>query len=199
MLGGAVRRVWIAALVCAVLGAAGGCGGADDEESTGTTAASTTSAPSTTLDEETQKEQAARDAFLAYHDAVLEAASDPVRPNLPRLQDLVTDEQQRTVTRNLTNLQGSGMAVRAGVGSLSAHDLRSADLHADGSVLIVDCEVDDAVVYEVATGTVVDDDVVTRLVEARMVAEAGKWRVALSRITKEWNGAGECVGQPSSS
>jgi hypothetical protein len=178
--------------------AAGACGGDDgDEESTNTTTASSTSAPTTTLDEETQKEEAAKAAFLAYHGAALEAASDPVAPRLPKLQNLMTDDQQQIVTRNLEDLQASGRAVRAGVESLSSHDVRSADLQRGGWVLIVDCEVDDAVVYEVETGNVIDDDIATRLVEARMVHEAGTWKLALSSITREWDGASECSGQPS--
>jgi hypothetical protein len=196
MLGGAVRRVLIAALAGVVVVSGVGCGGDDEEEgSTGSSASSTTAAPTTGLDEETGKEEAAKEAFLDYHRAVLEAASEPVTPGLPKLQDLMTNEQQRIVTRNLADLDASGRAVRVGVQSLSRHDIRSADLQVDGSVLIVDCEIDDAVVYEVGTGEVIDDDIATRLVEARMVYEAPTWKLALSRITKEWRGAGECSGQ----
>jgi hypothetical protein len=195
MLGGAVKRVWIAALAGVVVVGGVACGGDDAEESTGSTVSSTTAAPTTTLDEETWKVEAAKDAFLDYHRAVLEAASEPVTPGLPKLQDLMTNDQQRLVTRNLEDLGASGRAVRVGVESLSSHDIRSADLQVDGSVLIVDCEIDDAVVYEVGTGDVIDDDIATRLVEARMVYEAPTWKLALSRITKEWSGVGECSDQ----
>jgi predicted lipid-binding transport protein (Tim44 family) len=197
MLGGAVRRVWIAALAWVVVVGGVACGGGDDEEATEPTASSTTAVPTTTLDEETRKEEAAKEAFLNYHRAVLEAASEPVTPGLPKLQHLMTNDQQRIVTRNLEDLDASGRAVRVGFESLSSHDIRRADLHADGSVLIVDCEIDDAIVYEVETGKVIDDDIATRLVEARMVYEGSTWKLALSRITNEWGGAGECSGRAS--
>jgi hypothetical protein len=178
----------------AVAACGGDDGGADGEEATDSTTPSTTSAPTTTLDEETRKEEAARAAYLAYHEAVLEAASDPVTPDLPELQQLTVGDQQRIVTRNLEDLQSRGQAVRPGNESLSSHQVRSAELQQDGSIVIVDCEVDDAIVYDIQTGRVIDDDVVTRLVEARMVREAGNWRLSLSTITEEWDGANECSG-----
>jgi hypothetical protein len=192
MLGGAVRRVWTAALVGAVVVALGACGGDDDEESTGTTAASTTSAPSTTSDEETQKEEAAEEAYLMYDDAFFRAAADPVDPRLRDLQELVTGNQQTLVTRNLEEMQAKGQAVRLPARSQARQDLKLVDLQADGSVEITSCEVDDSIVYVVATGAVINDDVVTNLISTTMVNESSAWKLSFSERRERWPGIVEC-------
>jgi hypothetical protein len=192
MLGGAVRRVWTAALVGAVVVALGGCGGDDDEESTGTTAASTTSAPSTTLDEETQQEEAAKDAYLAYWDAYTKATSEPVDPQLPAMQQLMTGDHQRVVTRDLEDRRARGEAARLPTDSRLRHEILSAELQSDGSVRITECEVNDVVIYNIASGAVLNDDVVTKLATATMVNEDGSWRIADSTVLRRWAGAVEC-------
>jgi hypothetical protein len=196
MLGGAVRRVWIAALVGVVVLAGGACGGEDNEESTDPTAASTTSAPATTttLDDETQKEEAATGALLDYYDAYQEATAEPVNPEHAELQARVTGEHKAVVTRNLEDRQANGEAVRLPASTQGSHDIRSAELQPDGSVEIVDCQVDDSIVYEVETGDVVDDDVVTKLVIGSMAFEGGAWKLAFSETSEAWPGVGACDG-----
>jgi hypothetical protein len=193
MLGSAVRRVWIAALAGAVALAAGACGGDDgDEESTNTTTASSTSAPSTTLDEETQKEEAATAAYLMYDEAFFKSAADPVNPRLPELQALVTGSQQALVTRNLVEMRANGQAVRLPRGSQARQDLRLVELQTDGSVEITSCEVDDSIVYEVATGVVINDDIVTNLISTTMVNQDDRWKLTFSERRKRWPGIVEC-------
>ncbi|MGH9191987.1 MAG: hypothetical protein ACRDZ0_05890 [Acidimicrobiales bacterium] len=192
MLGSAVRRAWIAALAGAVA-AAGACGGDDsDGESTNTTTASSTSAPTTTLDEETQKEEAATKAFLDYYEAFFTAAAEPVDPHLPELQRLMTGDQQRIVTRNLEDMRARGHATRLPQGSKRRHDPRVVEAQTDGSVDVTSCEVDDSVVYQVDTGAVVNDDVVTNVISATLVEERGQWKVTFSERTKTSPGIVEC-------
>jgi hypothetical protein len=197
MLGDAVSRMWIAALVGVVVVGGVACGGDDDEEareSTGPTASSATAAPTTTLDEETRKEEAATRALLDYYDAYQHATAEPVNPQHAELQALVTGEHRQVVTRNLEERQANGEAVRLPAGAQSSHDIRSAELQPDGSVEIVDCQVDDSIVYEVETGEVVDDDVVTKLVIGSMSFEGGTWKLAFSEISEAWSGVGTCDG-----
>jgi hypothetical protein len=192
MLGDAVRRVWIAALVALVVVAGGGCGGDDGEESTSSTASSTTSAPSTTLDEATRKEAAAKAAYLAYWEAYMQATAEPVDPQLPAMQQLMTGDHQRVVTRDLEDRQARGEATRLPTSSRLRHEILSAELQADGSVHLTECEVNDAIVYNVASGVVIDDDVVTKLATAKMVDEGGSWKVADSTVVRSWPGAVSC-------
>jgi hypothetical protein len=192
MLGGAVRKVLIAALAGVVVVSGVGCGGDDEEE--GSTASTTTAAPTTTtLDEKTRKEVAAKAAYLAYWDAYMEATTEPVDPELPAMQELVTSDHKRVVTRNLEDRQARGEAVRRPAGSQATHEIQSAELQPDGSVKIIECEVDDAVVYVVATGAVIDDALVTKLATADMVEVDGSWRVAHSEVIQRWQGVVECA------
>jgi len=188
-----VRRVWIAALAGVVVVGGAACGGDDDEESTSSTASSTTAAPTTTLDAETRKEEGAKAAYIAYWDAYMEATAEPVDPQLPAMQALMTGDHQRVVTRNLEDRQARGEAVRHPAGSQATHEIRSAELQPDGSVKITECEVDDAVVYVVATGAVIDDEVATKLATADMVEIDGSWRVAHSEVIQRWRGVTECA------
>src|SRR5262245_23643236 len=123
MLGDAVRRLWIAALAGAVAVAFAACGGDDDEESSGTTATSSASAPSTTLDQQMPKEDAATAALLDYYDAYQEATAEPVDPQHPGLQALVTGEHKVVVTRNLEERQAKGEAVRLPADTQATHDI----------------------------------------------------------------------------
>jgi hypothetical protein len=194
MLGGSAGTLRIAALVGAVV-VAGACGGDDgDDGSADTTAATTTSAPPTTLDDETQKEEAATTALLDYYDAYQEATAEPVDPQNAELQALITGEHKVVVTRNLQERQAKGEAVKLPANSQSSHDIRSAELRPDGTVEIIDCQVDDSIVYEVATGNVVDDDVVTKLVIGSMAQEDGDWKVAFAEISEAWPGVRACDG-----
>jgi hypothetical protein len=192
MLGGAVTRAWMAALVAVVVVGGVACGGDDDEESTGSTATSTTAAPTTTLDEETRKEEAAKEAYLAYWDAYMEATAEPVDPQLPAMQELMTGDHQRVVTRDLEDRQARGEATRLPTNSVLKHEVLSAELQADGSVHITECEVNDAIVYNVASDVVINDDIVTKLATATMVDEGGDWKVADSAVVKRWPGAVSC-------
>jgi hypothetical protein len=192
MLGGAVNRMWIAALVGVVVVGGVACGGDDDEDSTGSTASSTTAAPTTTLDEETGKEEAAKAAYLAYWDAYMDATAEPVDPQLPAMQELMTGDHQRAVTRDLADRQARGEATRLPTNSLLTHEILSAELQADGSVHITECEVNDAIVYNVASGVVINDDIVTKLATATMVDERDGWKVADSTVVRRWPGAVSC-------
>jgi hypothetical protein len=196
MLGGAVSRMWIAALVGVAVVGGVACGGDDDEESTESTdptASNTTAAPTTTLNEESRKEEAAKDAFLDYYEAFFAAAAEPVTPQLPELQRLMTEDQQRIVTRNLEDMRARGHATRLPPDSQRRHDPRVVTLQADGSVDVTSCEVDDSIVYEVDTGAVINDDVVTNVISATLVEDRGQWKVAFSERTETSPGIVECA------
>jgi hypothetical protein len=194
MLGGVVRRAWIAALAGVVVLVSAACGGDDDEESTDRSAATTTSAPvtTTTLDDETQKEEAAKAAYLAYWEAFERASAEPVDSTSPDLRARMTGDQARLVMRNLEEMQALKEAARRPANSRSRHQVSAAELQADGSVRITDCQVDDAVVYDTASGAVINDAVVTNLIVATMVQEGAAWKVALAERTKKWPGVVEC-------
>jgi hypothetical protein len=192
MLGGAVKRVWIAALAGVVVVGGVACGGDDGEqESTGSTASSTTAAPTTTTtaDPRVQVEE----AYLAYWDAYLKASMDPVDPHLTELQDRMTGDQKRATTRNLENMRATGQAVSRPVGARHMHAV--IDVRVQGHRGLVDaCSVDDLVTYEVATGRPIDDSVATKQYEASLILERGAWKVALITETQRIDGVVPCPG-----
>jgi hypothetical protein len=192
MLGGAVTRVWMAALSGVVVVGGLACGGDDDEESPGSTASSATAAPTTTLDEETRKEEAAKAAYLAYWDALERASVEHVNPTSRDLLARITGDQARLVVRNLEEMQASNRAARRPADSRSRHQVLATERQADGSVRITDCQVDDAIVYDTTSGAVINDAVVTNLISATMVQEDSAWKVALAERTKKWPGVVEC-------
>jgi hypothetical protein len=104
----------------------------------------------------------------------------------------MTGDQAVLVVRNLQEMQASKQAARRPPNSRARHQVTSTALQADGSVLVTDCQVDDAVVYSTASGAVINDAVVTNLITATMVREGSDWKVALAERTQKWPGVVEC-------
>jgi hypothetical protein len=189
MLGGAVRRVSVAVLASVVVLAAGACGENDgDEESTDQTAPSSTSATTTTTTNPSAEVEA---AYLAYWDAYLEASSEPVNPDLPELQALMSGGHQQVVTRNLRNMQANALAVRERENSQFRNVLETVEL-ADAAARFTACSYDDLVTYDVATGEPVDASVATKSLEGRMVFEDDRWKVAQLEIVSRELGSDQC-------
>jgi hypothetical protein len=188
MLGDAVRRVWIAALVALVVVTGGGCGGGDSEESTSSTANSTTSAPTTTTTNPRAEVEA---SYLAYWDAYLTAASEPVSPELPELQALMAGSHREVVTRNLRNMQANAHAVRERENSQYRNVLEKVEF-VDDSAKFSACSYDDLVTYDVVTGQPIDDSVATKWLEGRMVREDAQWKVAELKIIGRETGDDQC-------
>jgi hypothetical protein len=97
------------------------------------------------------------------------------------------------VTRNLEEMRARGHATRLPPNSRRRHDPRAVRLQADESVEVTSCEVDDSIVYEVDTGTVINDHVVTNVISATLVNERGQWKITFSERTKTSPGIVECI------
>jgi hypothetical protein len=190
MLGGAVRRVWVAALVGVVVLGGVACGGDDDEESTGSTSRSTTTALTTTTTT-TNPSAAVQTAYLAYWDAYLKAVTEPVNPELPELQALMTGSHMRVVTRNLRNMQANAHAVRERENSQYRNVLETVDF-IDDSANFTACSYDDLVTYDVVTEQPVDNSVATKWLEGQMVLEDDGWKVAELEIIRRETGDDQC-------
>ena len=120
MLGGAVKRMGIAALAGVVVLAAGSCGGdGGNEDATNPTAPSTTSAPTTTLDEETQKEEEASEALPRLLGGLRGSHGGACFiPSSPGCKPLMTGDHQRRrdsaePRRNARRKGRSGTAARS--------------------------------------------------------------------------------------
>jgi hypothetical protein len=179
MLGGAVKRVWIAALAGVVVVGGVTCGGDDAEESTGSTASSTTTAPATTTTANPRVE--VEKAYLAYWDAYLKAVTEPVNPELPELQQLVTGAQKTMVSRNLQQLRARGEAVRLRQPSHYRHVVRTIERANEGASVEA-CVYDDLITYDVVTGVKVDNSVAWKDVHAELVQQQGVWLISYLEI-----------------
>ena len=173
----------------AVAACGGDDGGGDGEEATDSMTPSTTSAPTTALDPTAEVEA----AYFAYWDAYLKAVREPVNPELPELQALMTGEHMRGVTRNLRNMQGSGQAVREREGSQYRNVLKTVELD-ETIATFTACTYDDLVTYDIATGEPIDDSAATKQLEGQMVLEGEQWKVAQLAIVAREDGEDHCPG-----
>jgi len=199
MIHGRLRRTVATLLVFVAISLASACGGGggDDDEadppSTADPTTTTTTEPTTTtLSETDQKIEAAKTAYLSYIHAVRAAEASPVNPHLPEVQAVMTGVMQTQITANLEGMQARGEAVRLPENSQDQQKFLLASVQADGSVLLTTCEINDAIIYNVATGAIVDGDVVTTSVEITVVEEDGVWKVADSVVTSESDGVIPC-------
>ena len=191
------RRTVPGLLVLVVISLTAACGGDDDGTAPDPTPRSTTTTTeptTTTLSELDQKIEAAKAAYLAYGHAYRTAATAPVTPHLAEVQAVMTGLQQSQITANLEGFQARGEATRLPPNSQERDEFLDAQLQPDGSVLLKTCSVNDAIVYNVATGTVINDNVVTAAIDVTMVEEGGAWKVADSVVTARWDGVVPCEG-----
>jgi hypothetical protein len=191
------RRTVAGLLVLVVISRAPSCGDDDSDpaapQPSSDPTTTTTEPTTTTLDELDQNFEAAKAAYLAYRQAYRRAAAEPVMPHLPEVQTLMTGVQQTQITANLEGMQARGEAARLPENSLEHHEVLSASSEPDGSVRLRACSINDAVVYDVASGAVLDDRVTTSILDVTMVQEGGAWKVADSIITDKQDGAAPCA------
>lgn len=90
-----------------------------------------------------------------------------------------------------TNRLG-GQAVRLPEGSVSRREVEVVSV-GEERASVRDCAVDDAVVVDLDTGEVLDDDIVTRLAMGELVREDGAWRVSFTRVEQTWEGVAGCA------
>lgn len=184
----------VAVALCASLTACGGGASGDDGSAATTEQPPTTEAPATTttVDPQAQALADAEAAYLAYEEASNVAAADPVDPQHPDLQALITGDQRLHSNSELGGFLADGEAARSAAPSQYSVEIQAASAQSDGSVLLHVCRVDDSVVYKVATGEIVNDEVVTKTIDARMVNEDGAWKVFSTTVVARTPGAASC-------
>ena len=116
-------------------------------------------------------------AYLAFWDSYWAAASHPVDPQHPGLSRYGTEPVRSRAIAALTGRVAQGLALR-----LPSDHGAGRILHIDGwdteGAEVIDCFVDTAVLYEVSTGRVRNDEQATVVHLALMRRENGTWRVA---------------------
>lgn len=132
------------------------------------------------------------DRYRAFWDARFEANSDPVRPDLPALRELATGVQLDNVIAETQRNAEEGLAFRRPDDSV--YERRVVVVERGGGVATLqDCVTNDGIVYRVADGQVVDDEVVTRNISATMRKVDGVWKLAATSEVQEWEGVAGCA------
>lgn len=194
----ATRRLVAAVPALALVLAAACSSNADGNASPTTTSGDQPRAPSTTTTSSTRSvevEIVAR--YQAFWEARFEANEEPVDPDHPGLREYATGAQLENVIDETRRNRSEGVAFRPVNGEERESTVRL--LEVDGhQARLQECVVDYGVTYRVATGEVIDDDVITQSVDATMRQVDGKWKLASTRLLQEWEGVAGCaVGQNS--
>jgi hypothetical protein len=58
---------------------------------------------------------------------------------------------------------------------------------------VVDCSIDDGVLFDTHTGEVINDDVATVLWRTTVVRGDDAWKVSFNSIEQEWEGIAGCA------
>jgi hypothetical protein len=164
------------------------CGGGSDRHADATATSASTSTTAAVDVPATQAMKAWQDYLSASAEWV-----NPPNPADPRIPQLVAASAVDKVREKVAIEKAKRIGTRAGPGGPSKHapTVRSSE---PTQVVIRDCFVDDSVGYDVRTGDVVDDGVTTLTIEARLVPEAGTWKIKEIREVSKVEGRATCAG-----
>lgn len=130
--------------------------------------------------------------YLAFWEARFAANQNPPNPDDPQLAEFATGEQLENVVAETRRRRDEGLALRRPDNSISERDVVVSEVNGDEASL-QDCSVNDGIIYRVATGEVVNDDVVTQSVSATMRRVDGEWRLERATLVQEWQGVAGCA------
>lgn len=177
----------LAACLLAVAVVIGACGDDDDSTSpvtvdpeTTTTEPTTTDATPTTEDPEAAVEQ----AFYDQWDAYLEIVADPDPAN-PLIDEYFTGRAKQGVLDGVSRLISEGRAIREPENeedfepTIVETQIRSAT-----EASVFECTTDGLVVFDKASGTVVNDEVVHVEQRNEFTLEDGRWKASDLRETE---------------
>lgn len=132
------------------------------------------------------------DRYMAFWDARFAANTEPLRPDLPALREFATGAQLDSVIAETHQNAEDGVAFRRPAESV--YERRVVVVERGGGVATLqDCVTSDGIVYRVADGHVIDDEVVTRNISATMRKVDGVWKLAASSELQEWEGVAGCA------
>lgn len=202
---GGPRRVVAAVLTGLVLFSASSCGDASEPAAPTTTArgTSTTRTPTSTVVAVPQTATTTTalasapeaDAFAAYVSAMQafdHALTDPPNPDDPLLAQTMVDPFLTQASKLASEWKGFGQAGKFPPDSI--HRIRMIAASVDGDHAEVEaCSVDDGIVYEPATGKVLNDKVTTARDKATLSRVDGVWKLAIREQLEKWEGVAGCA------
>lgn len=155
---------------------------------TGTSSPGSTSTSSTTSP---AIDQTVADVYLGAVDAEF-TASSTADANLPDLAVTHLDPLLQKVRDLVTGRRLGGQATKRPDATKSKTVVISTNVDGD-TATVIECTVDDAVVYVKATGQVVNDKVATMRRRATMKKDGEYWKVSERVNEQEWEGVAGCA------
>lgn len=187
--------------------AACGAGDGEEAEASSTTAAApsepttavavhattvTTEAPAPTTTEPPTEEEAILAAVDGFWQTIV-ASSQPPDPEHPGLEQFLTGEQLETTVDQVVHRQTLGQALKASPQNLARQNSRVTNIDGD-SATVYTCELDDLVLYDVASGRTLNDAVATREWTLTLTRDQS-WRVSESVIETQVDGVSGCAAE----
>ncbi len=133
------------------------------------------------------------DAVRAYFDA-REAASSGPRPDPtdPALAEVAASPELERLTQSIQDKVDAGQAIRPGEQALA--EIRVGFVEQAGDLATAAaCSIDDGVIFDVATGDVVNDEVLTHNYRVDLALLDGVWKVTEIVRVQQWEGVGGCA------
>jgi len=169
------------------LTAAGACGGGDDAPEDDARA-TTTVDPTTTI--QLTPEEEAEAVYLELFDTVMRLLTTDQDPDDPDLARLAMDPVLSEIRDNLTTMQAQNHIVEQG--PRTSQRVMSISISEPDSALLRACSVGNDTRIDEADGTVVDEGLSTRVLEATMQFDDGIWRVSEIATVERFDGEVPC-------
>lgn len=132
----------------------------------------------------TPEQREVADAYRAALDAFNEAYRDPMRPDLPALRETMTGIMLSDTVAAIEKDLADGVTTRPGDRNLFAARVEAVRITGDTAEVDA-CVIDDVVLVEKATGTVVDDAVRVVTETATLARSDKRWRMSARAVHSE--------------
>jgi len=126
--------------------------------------------------------------------AVLHQAASTSSANSPALSAAFADPVLDKLKNLFISRSLVGQAARTPEPSQASTTLMDFRFEDDGAATILECSVDDGIVFELASGRVINDKVATLQRRAELRLVDGDWKVTELVNLGEWEGVTVCAG-----
>ena len=133
-------------------------------------------------------------AFDESRRAFLDALYDPIDPMHPGIDATRLRDTASNTRLLLRDLQARGWAGRPSEQDLEMTRVLSVGLSATDAAELRACVLSDAVIFEVASGAVINDVVETATYNVDMQLDDGRWKVLRSTKDASYEGVASCDG-----
>lgn len=132
------------------------------------------------------------DAYSAAMAAFDQATADPPNPDHPALAATTVDPVLTEVRNLAASWKGFGQALRYPQNSV--HEITTLSVEIDGETATIEtCNVDDGILYEPASGRVLNDKITTAHDRATMTLVDGTWKLTTRVQVEKWEGVAGCA------